>query len=145
MVINQKILRFFFEGVVIIEISGGCIKKHKNRSTSRAIRWFRDPAQQKNLYLPSYVHGPLSSKNTVSVVWRVHLGKWRRLVSSSYEMASSGEFIWGNGVVWRVFFSEMALSCFFRFFLKKVRLFSPPEAVGGRISPQFANSRIFPK
>ena len=126
MVKNQKILRFFFEGVVIIEISGGCIKKHKNRSTSRAIRWFRDPAQQKNLYLPSYVHGPLSSKNTVSVVWRVHLGKWRHLVSSSYEMASSGEFFLRNGVVWRVLlgkwrclascFYEMALSCFFRFF-----------------------------
>ena len=99
MVINQKILRFFFEGVVIIEISGGCIKKHKNRSTSRAIRWFRDPAQQKNLYLPSYVHGPLSSKNTVSVVWRVHLGKWRHLVSSSYEVASSYEFFLRSGVI----------------------------------------------
>ena len=103
MVINQKILRFFFEGVVIIEISGGCIKKHKNRSTSRAIRWFRDPAQQKILYLPSYVHGPLSSKNTVSVVWRVLLGKWRCLASSFGEMALSGELFLRNGVV--LFFS----------------------------------------
>ena len=145
MVINQKILRFFFEGVVIIEISGGCIKKHKNRSTSRAIRWFRDPAQQKILYLPSYVHGPLSSKNTVSVVWRVHLGKWRHLVSSSYEVASSGELFLRNGVVWRVVFTKWRCLVFLFFFLKKFGFFSPPEAVGGRISPQFANSRIFPK
>ena len=137
-------MRFFFEGVVIIEISGGCIKKHKNRSTSRAIRWFRDPAQQKILYLPSYVHGPLSSKNTVSVVWRVHLGKWRHLVSSSYEVASSGEFFWGNCVVWRVVFTKWRCLVFFVFFLK-FGFFSPPEEVGGRISPQFANSRIFPK
>ena len=67
------------------------------------------------------------------ILW-VLLTKWRRLASSFGEMALSGELFLRNGVV-----------LFFSFFFKKVRLFSPPEAVGGRISPQFANSRIFPK